>query len=108
MPRKISARSASSTGWNTTAAERASPITASPRRNWSIEAAAIRPAATARTARSAPSTASPPANTPGRFVASVRSSAAMPQPVTRSPSSSASERSTAWPMAAITVEHSMT
>ena len=46
-----------------------------------MEMAAIRPAATARTARSAPRTASPPAKTPGRFVASVRVSTAMPRPL---------------------------
>ena len=43
-----------------------------------MDAAASLPAATARTARSGPVTASPPANTPGRFVASVFGSAAMP------------------------------
>ncbi len=43
-----------------------------------MDAAASLPAATARTARSGPVTASPPAKTPGRFVASVFGSAAMP------------------------------
>ena len=46
----------------------------------------MRPAATARTATSAPMTPSPPAKTPARLVASVAGSAHTPQSLTFSPS----------------------
>ena len=62
----------------TTFTDSGAPMTFFPLRYWSMDAAASLPAATARTARSGPVTASPPAKTPGRFVASVFGSAAMP------------------------------
>ena len=63
-----------------------SPTTGSPRRNWPMDTAASRPAATARTAAPGPATHSPPAKTPSRFVASVCRSAAMPRAETFRPS----------------------
>ena len=63
-----------------------SPTIGSPRRNWPMESAASRPAATARTAAPGLETHSPPAKTPSRFVASVCRSAAMPRAVTFTPS----------------------
>ena len=102
MPRRNTASSSSLSLPMTTFTDSGVPMTFLPLRYWSMEAAASLPAATARTARSGPVTASPPAKTPGRFVASVFGSAAMPHLESVTCALSSGFKSTLCPMAAMT------
>ena len=102
MPRRKTASSSSLSLPRTTFTDSGAPMTFFPLRYWSMDAAASLPAATARTARSGPVTASPPAKTPGRFVASVFGSAAMPHFERVSCALLSGCKSTLWPMAAMT------